>query len=473
MPNMYNDPAGGTPSTIEGPGSSQMNTFLWDRQSLVEARKEMFFMPLADRRTMPKHMGKKIKLYHYLPLLDDRNVNDQGIDANGVTIDMNSYTVEVKKLAWEFAVEQDATDAAAAVNAVTSGVATKTGSSNPWTVTWDPGKVEGATSTEADAIKAAFPDAVVTQGSGNLYGSSKDIGRITEKLPLVGEEGGRVNRVGFKRIQLEGSMFKLGMFHEFTQESLDFDSDAELYQHMSRELVSGAVQLTEALLQRDLLNAAGVVVYAGAATADDEITGEGTVSEVDYDDLQRLSRILTDNRTPMTTKIIAGSRMTDTKTVARGRLMYIGSELESVVEGMKDQFQERAFIPIQKYADAATIMNGEIGSVGHFRIIVVPEMLHWAGAGADEDSNPGYRATGGKYDVFPMLTIGDASFTTIGFAYSGRKHKFKIITKMPGEKTADFNDPYGEKGFSSLKFWYGFMPYRTERIGLIKTVAKI
>lgn len=27
---------------------------------------------------MPKNMGKSISVYHYIPLLDDRNVNDQG-----------------------------------------------------------------------------------------------------------------------------------------------------------------------------------------------------------------------------------------------------------------------------------------------------------------------------------------------------------------------------------------------------------
>jgi N4-gp56 family major capsid protein len=33
-----------------------------------------------------KNYGKKIKKYLYLPLLDDRNINDQGIDATGATI---------------------------------------------------------------------------------------------------------------------------------------------------------------------------------------------------------------------------------------------------------------------------------------------------------------------------------------------------------------------------------------------------
>ena len=63
-----------------------------------------------------KHFGKTIKIHEYVPLLDERNVNSQGIDATGAVI-----------------------------------------------------------------------------ANGNLYGSSKDIGTITARLPTLTEEGGRVN----------------------------------------------------------------------------------------------------------------------------------------------------------------------------------------------------------------------------------------------------------------------------------------
>lgn len=398
MPMQYNDP-NTTASTVEGAGSSQMNTFFYWRKALVEATKEMYFSQLADVVSMPKNMGKTIKVYHYIPLLDDRNVNDQGLDAAGATI-----------------------------------------------------------------------------ANGNLYGSSKDVGTITGKLPTLSETGGRVNRVGFTRLQREGSLQKMGMFTEWTQESLDFDSDADLYEHISRELVTGANQLTEAVLQKDLLGFAGVVVFTGSATQDIEISGESAdPSVVTYEDMMRLSRILNDNRTPKQTKIIAGSRMIDTKTISAGRVMYIGSELESTVKGMTDLFGNPAFIPVHKYANAAgTTLNGEIGTIDEFRIIVVPEMQHWAGAGAAETvSNPGYMATAGSYDIFPMLVVGEGSFTTVGFQSGGKTFKFKIVTKMPGEKVADRTDPYGETGFSSIKWYYGFLGLRNERLGLIKTVAKV
>jgi len=393
---VYNDP-NTTPSSIEGAGSSQMNTFFWWRKALVEARKEMFFMPMASVKDMPKHMGKEIRVYHYIPLLDDRNVNDQGLDAAG-------------------AVHAD----------------------------------------------------------GNLYGSSKDIGVISSRIPTLTENGGRVNRVGFTRIQRKGSITKFGFFHEFTQESMDFDSDAELYSHLSTEMVSGAVQLTEAVLQKELLAGAGVIIYTGDSTTDITVDGESAdPAVVDYADLMRLSRILYDNRTPKQTKVIAGSRMIDTKTINSGRVIYIGSELESTVRQMVDSFSDKAFISVEQYANAGTILNGEIGTIDQFRIVVVPEMLHWAGAGAAVTTNPGFEEDGGNYNIYPMLVVGAESFTTIGFQYSGKSMKFKITTKMPGKETADRTDPYGETGFSSIKWYHGTMILRPERLAVVKTLAKV
>jgi N4-gp56 family major capsid protein len=51
--------------------------------------------------------------------------------------------------------------------------------------------------------------------------------------------------------------------------------------------------------------------------------------------------------------------------------------------------------------------------------------------------------------------------------------KFKIMHKAPGEAVATKDDPYGETGFMSIKWYYGFMCLRPERIALIKTAAKL
>ena len=435
-------------------------------------------MPLASVIGMPKHFGKTIKLYEYVPLLDDRNINDQGIDAAGATILSNDYYVRfpalvmavanASKAAVAAAINDDKTDptitaAAGADDSAGTGFAT---------ITVDKLIALYDTVTKAN-LAAASVGGTVTQGSGNLYGSSKDIGTITSKLPLLSETGGRVNRVGFTRLELEGTFQKFGFFYEFSKESLDFDSDEELNSHLSRELMNGAVQLTEAVLQKDLLTACGTVVYAGEATADKEVSGEANRDVVTYEDLMRLDQILTDNRTPKQTTVITGSRLVDTKTIPAGRVLFVGSELVPTLKAMRDLFNNPAFIAVQHYADAGNVLNGEIGMIDAFHIVQVPEMQHWTGAGGDVTTNPGYRTTNDRYDVFPMLCVGDDSFTTIGFQTDGKSAKFQVITKMPGTETADRDDPYGETGFSSIKWYYGILVKRPERLGLIKTVAAV
>ena len=385
----YNDPAGGTQADI----GNQMNTQFYQKQALVELKKTQFFSQLADVTSMPKNFGKKIKRYHYLPLLDDANINDQGIDASGATI-----------------------------------------------------------------------------ANGNLYGSSKDIGTISGKMPVLSETGGRVNRVGFKRKEIEGSLEKFGFFEEYTQESLDFDSDAELQTHIHREMLNGAGEMTEDALQIDLLTSAGVVKFAGNATQNSAVGADDLVT---YGDIMRLSIDLDNNRTPKHTNVITGTRMVDTKTIPAARIMYVGSELLPTLKAMKDLHNNQAFISVEKYAAGGNTVTGEAGAIDQVRVVVVPEMMKWAGAGADASADVISYQTGGKFDVFPMLIVGDQSFTTIGFQTDGKSVKFVITHKKPGTETADRNDPYGETGLMSVKWYYGFMALRPERIGLLKTVARL
>ena len=147
--------------------------------------------------------------------------------------------------------------------------------------------------------------------------------------------------------------------------------------------------------------------------------------------------------------------------------MYIGHELQPMFEAMKDVHDNTAFIPIRKYGSNTNTMEGEIGTVGHFRLVVNPEMMNHTGAGANADGNTTHYTTSGAFDVFPMLVIGDGSFTTIGFQTDGKTQKFKIIHHKPGDQTADKTDPFGETGFMSIKWWYGSMILRSERLAII------
>jgi N4-gp56 family major capsid protein len=497
---VYGNKAGTTSSV-----GSQLRTDYYQKKALIELQKEKYFTQLADVTAMPKNMGKTIKRYHYMPLLDDANINDQGINASGAATTLQCTIVVTRADGsipdippyYGRAVDnkvyftgEHATAETAEDNAITA------------LKYWLTGDAAGGGLATAMADDAAVSAAIVSGGvaydagfrfatsdgvtladvttlsaktnidGGNLYGSSKDIGTITAKLPALSETGGRVNRVGFRRIELEGSINKFGFFDEYTQESLDFDTDAQLLTHINREMLFGANEITEDALQIDLLNGAGVVRFPGAATSLATLTGAGTATEVEYGDLMKLSVDLDNNRCPKQTTVITGSRMIDTKVVRAARIMYVGSELTETIERMKDYFNNQAFIPLAHYAKAGSIINGEIGTVGHFRMVVVPEMLHHAGAGATEGTNLGYRVTDGKYNAYPMLVVGEQSFTTIGFQTSGKSTKFTIYHKPPGKGIANRDDPYGEVGFMSIKWYYGSMILRSERLAVIWTVAR-
>ena len=389
MAHFYNDPAGGKEATI----GKQMRDFYYARDAITEVAKEQYFTQLASTTDMPKHYGQRIKRYIYVPLLDDRNKNDQGIDATGV-------------------------------------------------VTKD----------------------------GNLYGSSKDVGKIAGKMPVLSESGGRVNRVGFTRKTLEGTFQNYGYFMEYSEDSLNFDTDDQLMQHINREMLKGANEISEALIQLDLLNNAGITKYAGTATQESEID---KTSLVKFQDLVNLTTDLDNNRTPKDTKINTGSTKIDTRTINAARLMYIGSEVKNTLRKMTDFFENPAFVGVQHYADGTKPLRGEIGSIDEFRIIVVPEMMKFEGKGAAAVADDGIHITGGKADVFPMLVVGSEAFTTIGFQSDAKSVKFKIIHKKPGPEMASPADPYGKMGFMSIQWWYGFMVIRPERIALIKTAALV
>lgn len=391
----------GTDSDIDVSTGRQINVEYYHKASLIEAAKETYFGQLSHSKAMPKHYGKKLTMYHYLPILSDENVNDQGIDAAGAVI-----------------------------------------------------------------------------ADGNLYGSSKDVTIVTGKIPLLGETGGRANRLGTSRKVISGEIVKIGFFTEFSRDALDFDTDSELYGHLSREMIMAANELQEDLLQMDLLNGPGVVKYAGVATQDSEMTGEAAdTSEVSYDDLQRMAIDLFNNRTPKKTRVIVGSRLTDTRVVNSALFMYVGSEMLPTLTRMTDHHGNAAFVGIEHYAYSGiagmNAINGEIGKIGDFRIIQVPEMMKWEGVGAAEGTNTGYTVTGGNYDVYPMLVVGDQSFATIGFQTDGKTTKFKIKHSFPGDNISySATDPYGEIGFMSIKFWYGTIIMRPERLAVLKTVAR-
>ena len=456
----------GTQSSI----GKQLIPFHVIRPALIEDEKERYFTQMADTEFMPKHKGKKIVRERYYPVLDDRNVNDQGIDASGNSTN-KKVTITITNpdgMIWYGVGIGDSDENA--LKAAKKSVINILRNLNVTTQT--------AVDTNYDAAKgeAANWDFVEGQAvfyGGNLWGSSKDIGTFTSKLPYISETGGAVNRIGFKRDSFEAEIHNFGFFRQYSQDSMDFDNDPDLDKHITREAIRAAREIIEGLVQVDLINAAQVVYYGGEAISNETITGEDgqTPSTLTYDLIHKVNNTLTNNRCPYDTTIIKGSRLIDTRTISKARYAYISSDLEKTLFKMKDYHNEKAFVPVREYTDAGNIAAGEIGAIENVRFISVPEMKKWEGKGGTVTTNGGYRETDGKYDIYPVLFVGSKSFNTIGYQTDGTSSKFEIINKKPRE-TASLDDPYGHQGFWSIQWWYGFMAVRPEWIALVKVVAE-
>lgn len=318
--------------------------------------------------------------------------------------------------------------------------------------------------------------------ASNLYGSSRDINTITSLLPTLGELGGRVNRVGFTRLQVEGTFENFGFFWEYTKDAEQFDSESDLIEWNTRETYKGVAQLYEDTLQLDLIDNAGTIIYGGDAVSLLTVTGDTgvTPSVVTYDGLQKLSDKLDELNVPMNTTLIKGSRMIDTVTVGNARYCYMGTHMKKTLIKMLDYHGNPAFEPIERYADAGTIANGEFGKIDGFRFINVGKyMMRYDHGGANVGTNGGYRSSvdpadaTDKYDVEVMLVVGDDAFTTISFKSGTGGKKFDYYDQRPRSKShRDRQDPYDKIGFTVAEWYYGSIFQRTERIAKILTVAE-
>ena len=426
-PQMYNVGDTTNSSTVDQPtgvdaGNAQLNPFYYDRQAIVEANKKAFIGQLSGTRNQPKHAGKEIKKHLIIPVLDDRNINDQGINAAGVVLD-----------------------------------------STKWTSIKADGTIKYDNADEAAAITAAGVDGTVKQTSGNLYGSSKDVATVSALTPVISETGGRVNRIGFSREIVKSTLENYGFFYEFTKDDLNFDSDSKLKSHLYRESGKAAGEMCEKSLMVDLLNGAGIEIFAGGKTS------VGTVAAGDVltlGEIRSATKVLNANQCPTDTAMITGSRNIDTKVVGNARYAYTSDELAPVLEDMMNTVTSKhAWAYVEEYADGAkfaksNIARGETGKIGKLRFIEHPEMLIQENKGA------------ANIDVYPVMIIGSGSFTQIGFQSNGGKGKFEIITKMPGKEIADRQNPYGKVGFSSNNYFYGILIERPDHICCIYSAAE-
>ena len=285
----------------------------------------------------------------------------------------------------------------------------------------------------------------------------------------LSEGAGAVNKRSLQKITVETSLARYGEMIDYTDE-VDLFSEDYIQVKYREELGELANSRQEDLLQLDMLGTA-TRLYSGAATSIGTVGAEAVAdgstdatSKVSYDLIRKAVKKLTRNRAKKNTTLVTGSTKIDTRTVARAFYAVIDADvktdLENLVRGSSYE-KEFAWIPVQKYGDAATIADGEVGAMYEVRFIEAEAAVVYAGKGANVPvSYTGTLAsTTGKFDVHAILFPTEGSFATVGLKGQG---KINFKSKSPEE--VELVNPYGTTGFFSYNFFYAGIILEPEKL---------
>lgn len=413
--------------------------FYYDKKGIECATAHKIFSQLAGSKSMPQNTGKEFRITVFHPIYDRIPFNDATWNTVG------SKVFDDKFLKNGYISDRDLAD----VNDMIYG----------------------------------------TDGAGYTAGTYTNNGyRLLE-----GELA--ANKVTVKTSTLSAKLDKFGAMIDFTDEATLFD-DAVTTMRYRAQLGDFLGQLYDDLCQLDLI-ATPNVMFAGVATSKATLgagIGKGEVAtgrntnaiedsyRVTYEMLQKMANRLYKFRVPKKTKIYTGSTNVGTTPIRPAYIAIVGPQLrmdiENVVRGPNDNNLKYPFISAEKYASQTTLLDGEFGMMGDFRFVCAEKMVKFAGSGALVNENAtaskadeyvgqlSYsnvkKVNGGtedRFDVYPMLVVGEDAFSTIGLI--GRD-RIEWGSKSPKER--DSLDPYGEYGYFSGKFFYASIITRPERV---------
>lgn len=383
-------------SNIYGNGtttsSAGANTIVhyYDRAGVKAANRVNIYGQFADRKSMPKKMGKTFKISKFMHMYD-RALNDAEFAEKGF---LSARTV--------------------------------------------------------DEVNTALTNATLTEGAG------------------------AVNQRTLQKVTMETSLARYGEMIDYTDE-VELFSEDYIQVRYREELGELANSRMEDLIQLDMLST-GTVMYGGSATDMSEIDEDSTVS---YDLIRKAVRKLVRNRAQKNTQLVTGSTKIDTVTVAKAYYAIIGAnvkgDLETLTRGnvTDNGMTEFVYIPVHKYASAATLAEGEVGAMHEVRFIESEAAVVYAGEGAVPPQNytgtlsitgatdltSANDADRGNFDVFPILFPTQGAFATVGLKGQG---KIKFNSKSP--ETVENANPYGTKGFFSYNFFYAGIILEEEKL---------
>ena len=289
------------------------------------------------------------------------------------------------------------------------------------------------------------------------------------------EGAGAVNKRTLQKITVETTLARYGEMIDYTDE-VDLFSEDYIQVKYREELGELANSRYEDLLQLDMLGTP-TVMYSGDATSKATIGAsiatngsEDAEWKISYDMVRKAVRKLTRNRAKKNTTIVTGSTKIDTKTVAKSYYAIIDADIKADLENLTrfdgTYAQEAVYVPVQKYGDAASLAEGEVGYMYEVRFIESERAVVYAGKGADVPAGyvgtlayTGTIGTDAKFDVHAILFPTEGSFATVGLKGQG---KINFKSKSPEE--VELVNPYGTTGFFSYSFFYAGIILEPEKI---------
>ena len=316
------------------------------------------------------------------------------------------------------------------------------------------------------------------------YMTSRDITQLNTDLSnaTLAEGDGAVNKRSLQKVTYETSFARYGEMIDYTDE-VDIWSEDYIQVRYREELGELANARMEDLVQRDMLStttvlysgAAGAIGEIGALAADDG--GDDADWVTSYDLIRKGVRKLVRNRAKKNTMIVTGSTKIGTTPVAKAYYGVIGADVKSDLETLtrgSTYSTEYVYIPAHKYADAASLAEGEVGAMHEVRFIEAESAVVYRGQGADVPAtyagNLQYTGTIGvdaKFDVFPILFPTEGAFATVGLK---GLEKIKFNSKSPA--VVENANPYGTNGFFSYNFFYAGIILKEEALLKLLVAAR-
>ena len=306
--------------------------------------------------------------------------------------------------------------------------------------------------------------------SAKGYITARNITDVSAGMPTLSEGSGPANKVSIKKVTIETNFSRYGEMLDYTDEVDMFSEDMVQIQYRE-ELGHLANMRYEDLTQLDLL-ATTTIQYVGSATAIAEVGQDTTAADgsddkdsmISYDMIRKITRRLVRNRAEKNTTVVTGDTKVDTRTVNKAFYAVIGPEIKYDLDNLTrgtGNAEEFAYIPAYKYAAAASLAEGEVGSMGDVRFIESESALVYAAQGAAVPTSyvGDLSNNGTNFDVFPVLFPTKGSFAIVGLKGQG---KIKFNSQSPGK--IELSNPFATQGFFSYNMWYAGIILREERL---------